>query len=411
MTNSGEDGTRRKVSAKKWIKRALWTLFLGGLAAGVVMAAIPEPLAVELATIERGAFRVTVNEDGVSRIRDRYVVSAPLAGTLARLELHPGDEVQQGQILARILPLSAPLLDARSRTEAEAQVSAASAGLRQANAQIERARAAVDFSKKEAQSTSDLAKTGTISQLELDRARLEERSSLAELTSAEFAAKVATHQLAMARSALGRFSKDSLTKDDQFEVTSPTSGRVLKVLQQSEGVIQAGASLVELGDPKALEIVVDVLTSDATEIKPGAQVLLTNWGGPDLVAVVRLVEPAGFSRLSALGVEEQRVNVVIDLAAPEVAYEALGDGYRVEARILVYSNDAAVKIPWSALFRDEGGWAAYIESAGRAKKVPVQVGRRNDTHAEILEGLAPGATVLRHPSDRVAEGVAIQGTN
>ena len=282
------------------------------------------------------------------------------------------------------------------------------AGLRQTNAQIERARARVEFAQKEAESTAQLAKNGTLSQLELDRAHLEQRSSQAELTSAEFAAKVAGHELAMARSLLGRFSGKSTGEDEQFEITSPTTGRVLKVLQQSEGVVQAGTPLLELGHPKALEVAVDVLTSDAVEIHPGARVALSGWGGPALDAVVRLVEPAAFTRLSALGVEEQRVNIIIDLTAPYAAWNALGDGYRVEAGIEVYRDDDAVQVPWSSLFREGEEWRAYAVVSGYAKKVPVEVGRRNETHAEIVSGLSPGQRVIQHPSDRVADGIAVQ---
>jgi HlyD family secretion protein len=398
---------RQNRRTQRLVKQIIYGLLLLGAAGAVAFAAMPQPIEVELATSKTGELLVTVNEDGVARIRDRYSVSSPLAGNLARLQLRAGDEVNQGQVIAHILPLSAPLLDARTRIEAQSRVSAALAGLRQSRAQIERAQTAVEYAKAEAKSTNTLVRKGTLSERDLERAELDQRSRQAELSSAQFAANVATHELAMARSALGRFDGNT-DQGEQFEITSPTTGRVLKVLQQSEGVIPAGAPLLEIGDPQALEIAVDVLTSDAVEIKPGAHAVLVGWGGAELSAVVRLLEPSAFSRVSALGVEEQRVNTLIDLTEPYEKWKALGDGYRVEARIEVYRNPKAIQIPWNCIFRDGSGWAVYAVQDGVARKRPVTVGRRNETDAEILQGLTPGTVVVRHPSDRVGDGVNVR---
>jgi len=247
----------------------------------------------------------------------------------------------------------------------------------------------------------------TVSQAELDRALLEKRTRAAELTSAEFANKVAAHELRMARAALGRFEARG-RETEQFEVPSPTGGRVLRVIQKSEGVVQAGAQLLEIGDPRALEIVVDVLTSDAVNIHASNPVSIEKWGGGALSAGVRLVEPSAFTRISSLGVEEQRVNAVIDLNAPYEQWVALGDGYRVEARIQVYRAGKATRVPASALFRSGKEWSVFAVVSGVAKLRTLKVGQRNDEHAEVLAGVVSGDRVILHPSDRVKDGQAVE---
>lgn len=402
-------GTRaeRRRRLKRWSKRVLTVAIAMAIAVGVVLAALPKPVVVESALVDKGELVVTVNEDGVARVKDRYVVSAPLSGNLARIELHAGDAVKPGEVLARILPASAPLLDARSKSQAEAQVARAVAAEKQSKAQIERARAALDYATKEIARTKRLFDQGTLSQAEMDRASLDQRAREAELTSAQFADKVAAHELRMARAALGRFDHRREQEGEQFEVPSPIGGRVLKVITQSEGVVPPGAQLVEVGDPRALEIVVDVLTSDAVHIRPGSHVSIEGWGGPPLAAVVRLVEPSAFTRISALGVEEQRVNTVIDLIAPYRDWAALGDGYRVEAKIEVYRAHQATRVPAGALFRNERRWAVFVVEGDRAKLRVVELGRRNEQFAEVRQGLSAGARVIVHPSDQVADGVTV----
>ncbi len=391
---------------RRWVSRIVWSLLLLGLLVAGVVVAFPQPVHVEKQKVKQQPFVVTVDEDGTTRVTDRYVVSAPLSGNLARIELHAGDEVAQGDVVARILPARAPLLDTRTQGEAKARVAAALAGVRQAQAQIERAQAARDFAEKEAEKVKKLAEKGTVSHQELERALLEQRTRQAELASAQFAAKVARHELAMARAALGRLGGGT-EEINQFEITSPVTGRVLKVIQESEGVVQAGTRLLEVGDPSALEIAVDVLTSDAVEIEPGAPVSVEGWGGPDLKGVVRMIEPSAFTRLSALGVEEQRVNAVVDLKAPYKKWKQLGDGYRVETRIQIYENRDAVVIPWSALFRAEDSWAVFVISGEKARLRHVEIGRRNELLAEVLGGLSPGESVVLHPSDQVKDGVPV----
>ncbi len=397
---------QRGRTLQRVFKRVLWVVVGAGVVAGVVVTAMPKPVGVERQAVARGELLVTIDEDGKTRVKDRYVVSAPLSGNLGRIELRAGDEVKQGEVLARLVPLRAPLLDARSRSQTEAQVAAALASTQQVKAQIERARAALEYAKSEAARYDKLFKQNAVSQMELDRAMLEKRARTAEMTSAEFGAKVAAHELRMARAALGRYDEKEST--ESLTIPSPISGLVLKVIQQSEGVVQAGTPLIEIGDPKALEIVVDVLTSDAVHITPGSPATIEEWGGPSLQAAVRTIEPSAFTRLSALGVEEQRVNAVVDLTAPYDDWSKLGDGYRVEARIEIFRTNDVLTIPLSAMFRHDGNWAVFIDDGGVAKLRAIQVGRRNDTVAEVASGLAEGDVVIVHPSDNVIEGVKLE---
>lgn len=404
--NQNQSSTRgRKI--RRAVKRALLILVGVAVVAGVVVTAMPKPVPVELATIATGELVVTVDEDGKTRVKDRYVVSAPLTGNLGRIELDPGDEVEQGEVLARLVPSQAPLLDARSRSETEARVAAARAATRQAAAQIERAKAALEFSKTEASRVRQLYQSNAVSQTELDRALLEERARTAELTSAEFGAKVANHELQMTMVALGRH-EGTKAATETLTVPSPVRGRVLKVLQKSEGVVQAGAPLLEVGDPKALEIVVDVLTSDAVHIQPGSPVTVEGWGGDTLKAAVRTIEPSAFTRMSALGVEEQRVNTVVELSESYDKWAKLGDGYRVEARIEVFRAQDTVTIPQSALFRHDGNWATFVVNDGVAELRVLEIGRRSDTHARVMSGLTPGEVVVVHPNDDVVHGARVR---
>jgi len=390
----------------RWAKRVAIAAFLLAVVGMIVLASLPKPVPVDVVEAQEGAFEVTVDEDGRARVKDRYVVSAPLGGNLARIELDPGDAIEQGQVLARIVPLASPLLDERSRQGAEARVAASVAARKQARAQIERAKAALSFAEKDAQQQRELAERGSTPEQALDRALLEERSRKAELTSAEFGARVADYELQMARAALGHIQGDD-QGEDQLEVPSPVTGRVLRVIQQSEGAVQAGTPLLEVGDPAALEIVVDVLTSDAVDIQPSAPVHIERWGGEPLEAVVRLVEPSAFTRVSSLGVEEQRVNAIIDLRSPRPKWTALGDGYRVEARIVTWQAERVLKVPANAAFRHAEGWAVFVVDDDVARLRPVELGKRSGVELQIAAGLEKGERVVTHPSDRVADGVKV----
>jgi HlyD family secretion protein len=300
------------------------------------------------------------------------------------------------------------LLDARSREQAQARVAGAKAAGSQAKAQIERAKAALAFAKQEVQRIRPLVERGIESSATLQRATLDVDTRQAELTSAKFASRVAEHEEQVARLAFGRLDEGATGDDsEQLELTSPIQGRVLAVRHESGGVTAAGTPLLELGDPTALEIVVDVLTRDAVQIQRGAPATITRWGGDTLDAKVRLVEPSAFTRVSSLGVEEQRVNVILDLEQPYEVWASLGEGYRIEANITIWQADDVVRVPSSALFRHEDAWAVFAIDGELAKLTPVEVGRRSTVQAEIVSGLEPGTRVIVHPSDRVADGATV----
>ena len=396
---------------KVWLRRGTW-LLAGVIAAGVlVWAFAPRPVEVETATVTRGPFRKTVDEDGKTRVRDRYVVSAPIPGRLLRVDLKAGAEVEPGTLVARLAPAAPAPLDARTEFEYRERLGAAEAAQLRATANIERANVALEQAKAEEARTAKLADQGFTSRQALDNAQREVELKGKELAAAQFDGHAAQHQVAMARAALTRYRQDAGGKalGTAWEIRSPVAGRVLRVVQESEAIVAAGAPILEIGDPRALEIVVDVLTADAAAIRPGAAVELDHGGGTPLApGRVRLVEPAAFTKISALGVEEQRVNVVIDFVAPPKAWGNLGDGHRVDARITVDTRDDAVQVPVSALFRHGDGWAVFAVSGGRARLQPVATGPRNGAVAVVLGGLDPGARVIAYPGDAVADGVQVK---
>lgn len=408
MTMDDRDSKKRRRALSRWIKRAVPLAVAALLLALIVKAMLPKPVSVDVAVAETAALRVTVDEDGVTRVKDRFVVSAPLTGSLARLELDPGDTVKQGDVVARIVPLTPALLDDRSKQSAEARVAAALAAQRQASAQVERARANQEFVQKSTERERSLAEKGVTARANVDQAELAQRTANAELESAKFGAKVADYEVEVARATLGRLGKKVKPgSEEQLLVKSPVAGRVLKVLHKSEGVVQAGTPLLEVGDPAALEIVVDVLTSDAVDVKPGTPATLGEWGGAPLPARVRIIEPSAFTRLSALGVEEQRVNVVLEPQGPVEPWARLGDGYRVKAEIVTHEKADALQVPASAVFRRDSGWAVFRVEGDVVKLGSVQLGLRTQRRVEVVAGLEPGARVVVHPSDRVSDGVKV----
>jgi HlyD family secretion protein len=398
---------RPKRTARTWAIRTLGLLLALALVVLLVAAWLPKPVPVDLSEARVGKLAVTVDEDGQARVKDRFVVSAPLSGNLARIEHRAGDHVEKGAVLARIIPLEPPLLDARSRAEGEARLSAATAAERQTLAGVERAKLANDFAQKEVLRQRDLLKREVITPDAMSRVELEARTREQELASAEFGARVASHEAEVARISLGRVRAQKQDARDELELTAPVAGQVLKLLRESEGAVQAATPLLELGDPASLEVVADVLTTDAVTIPPGAAVAIEGWGGPPLKGHVRLVEPSAFTRLSALGVEEQRVNAVIDFDEPRQKWAALGDGFRVELKITVWQTNRALLVPESAVFRHGEGWALFRVQDGVARLAPIELGRRNGSLAQVLSGIEEGATVVLHPSDRVGDGVQV----
>lgn len=378
--------------------------------AGVASAMRPRPRRIEAGHLARGPMVVEVESDGRTRVRDRYVISAPLAGHLARIELHPGDEVRAGAVVARLLPAAAPLLDARSMEEAQGRLSAAQDALRQEQSGAERARIALEYARREAVRQRQLVERDAVPRQAVELADLDVRTREAELASAGFAVRVAAHQAETAQAAVGRLRAPTspTAPGVAMEVTAPVTGRVLRVMQQSAGIVGAGAQLLEVGDPEALEVVADVLTSEAVHIPPNARVRLARWGGDEeLEARVRLVEPSAFTHISALGVEEQRVNVIADITSPPAQWRTLGDGYRVTAYVEVWRRDDALRVPVGSLFRDGEAWAVFTVEGGRARRHAVRVGRRNAADAEVLGGLRGNEVLVAHPDDTIDEGTAV----
>jgi len=378
-------------------------------AAGVLAYALwPRPAPVDLATVSRGPMQLTVDEDGKTRVQERFVVSAPLSGQLARIDLESGDPVEAGKtLLATIAPVDPSLLDERTRSEAAARVRAAEAARDQAGAQVEESREAHEIARHDFERIRALRPTEAITQSEFDRAEHEERRTAQSLKSAEFAQQVANFELEVAKAALQRTQLGGSAEQnkEQMEIRSPITGRVLRVIQESSTVVSPGLPLLELGDPSQMEVEVDVLSADAAMILPGARVWLDQWGGArPLEARVRLVEPSGFTKISALGVEEQRVNVIADFVVPIDQRAQLGDAFRVEAKIVVWESDHALKVPAGSLFRQGPSWAVYLVEGRFVERREVTIGRNNGVEAEVLEGLKEGDRVVLHPSDKLQNG-------
>ena len=392
----------------RWIKRVVLGLILAAIAAALVWSMWPRPVPVDVARVGRGPLTVTVDEDGRARVVDRYLVTAALAGTLARIELRPGDDVAAGAIVARVAPLPAPLLDPRTRTELTGRRDVARAQERQAASAAERAKVASDFAERELERARGLANRDALPSADVERAQLAAEMAARDLLSVRFAATVAAAEAATAERLLARLGRSAGNEAvDDVEIRSPIAGRVLRVIAGSEGVVGPGTPLVELGDPARLELVADVLTADAVAIRPGADVVIDGWGGAPLAGRVRRVEPSASTRVSALGVEEQRVDVIVDLASPPEAWRDLGDGWRVEVHVTTWQAADVLAVPLGALFRTGEAWAVYVVDGGRARRRVVELGHRNSLLAEVTGGLADGDRVVLHPGERVTDGVRV----
>jgi HlyD family secretion protein len=390
------------------IRQALAAAALLVLLALTALAVRPRPVPVDAAQVTRGKLVVAIEETGVTRVKDRYLVSAPVTGIVSRQIREPGDTVKEGDVLAEIAPVLAPLLDERTRSEAQATLSAALSALGQAQAQQERARVASELAAGEHARAEALAAAGSLPQQGLERARFDARIRAEELSSALFAVKVAGEQVRIARATLAGEGRGA-ARDRHIDVLAPASGRVLRVPQKSAGVVQAGAPLLEVGDPQALELVVDLLTTDAVQVRPGTAVTVQGWGGDrTLAASVRRIEPSAFTKLSALGVEEQRVNVIAVFTDPHEAWSALGDAFRIEARLVLWQGEDVATIPQGAAFRHGTEWAAFRIDSGRARLTPVRIGHRGESEVEVLDGLDPGMLVAVHPGDRVKDGARVE---
>lgn len=395
-----------------WLGRAFFSVIAALVVAGLVLAFWPQPVAVEIARVERGTVLVTVDEDGKTRIREKYVVSAPLSGRLLRIEMDPGDNVEAGEtLLAVIHPRDPDLLDARAIAQAEARVAAAESALGRTEPEIRTARLEANNAKAELLRVTAAAEDGAATASELDMAQMRHRMAAESIRAAYYAQEIAEFELQQAKAALMRSRQEdgAAPGDWNFSIRSPIDGRVLRVFQESAAVVSAGTPLLELGSPSDLEVEIDVLSRDAVAIEAGDRVLLERWGGDRVLeGRVRLIEPAGFTKISSLGVEEQRVNAIIDLVAPPEERSTLGDGFRVEARIVTDEALDVLRVPNSALFRVGDQWAVFRVERANAVLARVRIGHRNDRVAEVVEGLSEGDAVVSHPGDRVTDGVAVE---
>ncbi len=390
--------------------------FTGLLAAlGLVALALawgfwPRPVMVETEAAQQSALQVTVEEEGRTRVKDRYLLHTPVDGYLRRIELEVGDAVDAGEAVALLEPLRPAVLDPRTRAEAEARVAAARAATEQAAAALRQAEADARLAADEFRRREEMLADGLISRSEFDQARSRTQSADAAVAAAAAAQAVARHELEGALARLRHSAVDGLDETlETVTVEAPVAGRVLRLIQESAGVVAAGQPLVEMGDPRRLEVVVEVLSRDAVQISPGGRVLYERWGGEqDLEGRVRTVEPTGFTKVSALGVEEQRVLVVSDIDSPPEAWQRLGDGYRVEARFVVWERDAVLTVPASALFRDDDGWAVFVVEEDRARLRAVDRGADSGLRTEILDGLTAGNEVILHPPDGIRDGVRVE---
>lgn len=385
-------------------------VLLGGTAALLVVLLAyglrQKPIPVEMVAVSRGPFRQTVEEDGKTRVRERYVVSAPAAGTLARVELRAGDPVAAGTVVARLFPAASPLLDARLRKVAEERLASAQNAQGQAAAAESRAEAAAALARRNLDRTRNLVARQAEASLQLEQAEAESRMRESDLESARFAEKVAAHAVGEARAGLESF-RGGPGAGEQIGLTSPVRGKVLRVLRESAGVVGAGEPILEVGDPTSLEVVVQLLSQDAVAVRPGMPASLGHWGGAEMRGQVRRVEPAAFTRTSALGVEEQRVNVVLDLEGGGEERASLGDGFALEVRILTWSGDDVVQIPTSALVRQADGWAVFLVEDGRAVLRRVSVGHRGPLSTELLDGARVGDLVIAHPAPTLGAGARV----
>jgi HlyD family secretion protein len=395
-----------------WRRVALWGVLMVALAAALAYAFRPQPVLVDLAAVTRGPLVVTVDEEGETRVRDVFVLSAPVTGRALRIDSDVGDAVIAGEtVVARVEPVDPSFLDVRSEAEAEAGVRTAEAARALAVAKLDEAEAEFDFAKAELKRARQLIRNQTISERTLDEAVRGFKTRQAAIETVKAELQMRESQLAQARARLLSPIETQTRRDDCdcIPILSPVTGRILRVVHESEGVVEAGAPLVEIGDPRDLEIVVDFLSTDAVRIETDQRVIIEEWGGETpLAGRVHRVEPFGFTKVSALGIEEQRVNVIIDFTDRSKHWDRLGHGYRVEARIVLWENENVLKLPLSALFRHGERWAVFVKEGSRAHHRDVTIGRRTDFEAEVTDGLEEGDWVILHPNDRIVDGVRIR---
>lgn len=383
---------------------------VAAVAAGLAIGFLPRAARVDVAEVKRAPLAVTVEEEGKTRVRERYLVSAPVAGYARRIDLKAGDAVAAGQVLAVIEPARAVALDPRTRVQAQAQVRAAAAALAVAQDNAGSAGAAAKLAQQERVRAESLRQSNFVSAQALDTARTAETRARSAEQAAQHAVRVARFDLQTAQAAAASATRlQAGGAAEALQVRAPVAARVLRLQHESEGAVAAGQPLLEIGNPASLEVEVEVLSTDAVKIAAGSRVILDRWGGDQPIeGTVRVVEPGGFTKISALGVEEQRVRVIVDFASPREAWARLGDGYRVEARFVLWQGSDVLQLPTSALFRHGKGWAAFRLDGRRARLTPVELGQRAGLATQVLSGLRAGDRVVTHPDETIRDGARVK---
>ena len=397
---------RKNGSGRKLLPYLIGAVLLGA----IVFGFLPKPIAVELAKVSTGPLTVSVLEEGKTRIRHRYTISPPIGGFLNRVELRAGAPIEKGKtVLATIQPQLASFLDPRSRAQAEARVKGAESARMRAEAEVERARESLALAEKERVRAAELRTKGAVSQKEFDIAQSQAAMSGRELRAAEFALEVAGFEKAQADAALMQAQSPGDATAKPIEIIAPVNGYVLSVFEESARSVAPGTPIMEVGDPADLEAEIELLSSDAVGVRPGAEVSIEQWGGgKPLRGTVTLIEPGGYTKISALGVEEQRVKVRVNFTDPIPREHPLGDRFRVEARIVTWHSDRVLQVPTGALFRRGGDWMAFLFDGGKARLTKVEIARNNGVAAEVISGLSEGQSVLLHPPDTVTDGAAVK---
>ena len=397
---------------RRGVSKAIWLVIIAGFAALLAYGFMPTPLDVQVVQPEIGSLQITVNDDGETRIRENYIISVSVAVKMLRVDLQEGDSVLAGETeIARIQPSDPSLLDARTRAEAEARVQVAMAAYTHSRSEVDRAKESLDLAKREFERAKQLIESRAMSQSEFDVKDNALRLAYADLRSAESALSVAGYEIDQAKAAVEYITSTFDPNDKNlFKVIAPISGKVLEVYREDSGVVESGTPIVRIGDPSDLEIVIDILSTDAVKVRPGDKVIIEHWGGEQpLAAVVRLVEPSAFLKVSALGVEEKRVNVIADFVDPVEERMTLGDGFRIEARIVVDETpDDSLKVPSGVLFRKADKWHAFRVVEGVAEQLDVVPGRSNGIETEVLSGITKDDPLVLHPSELIQSGTRVR---
>lgn len=391
-------------------KQAYLSIFALFIVLLLVWGFLPSAIPVSVEEARLGPLEVTIEEEGKTRVIDRYTISAPVTGYVMRLQYEVGDSVRSGQELFAIQPVP-DLISARQREVAEAQLEAARARLMQAREQLSLATEEKKLADTELQRLQNLFDDGIGSRQMLDNAGLAAKRAATQQASAEFSVKVAEHEVRAAESALQAFQ--SARGQERISISAPVDGRLLKIHQKSEGTVQAGTPLLEIGDPKSLELRVDLLSTDAVKLVKGTQVRIKRWGSDiTLSGLVKVIEPSGYTRISALGVEEQRVPVIVEIVSPYEDWRVLGDGFRIVAEFIVWEGEDVLQVPSSSLFRTgDAEWALFIVKEGEAKLNRVDIGQQSGLYTQVVNGLEAGQRVITHPDERIEDGVAVEAAD